>query len=330
MPVSEWITPGQVSVGQVWQWFERAGEFRTPRGNAPIGQLVTGGQWSDEAWTSPSLFAFSSRAAESSASGLRFAGAAFSMLSRAAGAHPARYASGPGLLSVAEFTLNPEAAQPHPLPSLDTWPDGAIDVEYEDTGSYVAPTQCTVQWGARTGRSHPLGSAGAVLGLVPHTFAGVTDEDSLNPAAWSLVGSLTDPSPMGIVAGTRSNAGPVEATATAVFSTTDELIPLGVYVPEQLTGLIPGGHPDGYVSTQPGQPDVVDQYAWYASGARISGFSADRLFQPSRYRWVFPAKGTWRLRQRQSLTGCESWPLRQRQNGGHTGSWAARSRQGGV
>lgn len=41
-------------------------------------------------------------------------------------------------------------------------------------------------------------------------------------------------------------------------------------------------------------------------------------------------KGSWPLRQRQSLTGSPSWPLRQRQHGGHSGSWPLRQRQRGV
>ena len=50
----------------------------------------------------------------------------------------------------------------------------------------------------------------------------------------------------------------------------------------------------------------------------------------TRYRWVYPTGGFWRMRQRQSRTGTDSWPLRQRQNGGHTGSWPLRQRQGGA
>jgi len=75
-------------------------------------------------------------------------------------------------------------------------------------------------------------------------------------------------------------------------------------------------------------PQPTSEVDWLTE---IQQIELTTLVRPPRFRYLYAGtRGSWRLRQRQSLPGADSWPTRQRQHGGHTGSWPVRQRQTGV
>jgi len=63
--------------------------------------------------------------------------------------------------------------------------------------------------------------------------------------------------------------------------------------------------------------------------ARLYEVAVEMVARRVAYRFIYPTKGMWPYRQRQSL-GASGYPYRQRQNGGNTGSHPYRQRQRGL
>jgi hypothetical protein len=217
------------------------------------------------------------------------------------------------------------------MPDIEV-PPGA-DIEWEAGGSWVGDSTLTVAWSVHAGYAGGAGSGQGTLCTVPTSGGVVAGTARSNTALWTPLATVADspylvsssPSPIR----NRLNQG---TGTSAEYALTTSLLDLclGVRTPEHLTPLTPGSYP---LTLPTVDSAFTGPSTWdlYGATTQIDGISIARMFQPPRYRFVYPTTtSVWRLRQRQSFAGSDGPALRQRQNGSATGSWPLRQRQGAT
>lgn len=335
---SDWFTPDPVIAAPQWYWWDRA-NFDSSTDVLSTGPTT---RWPQELGATSPFFGVgaSAQAVQPDYARSLYAWNANDFIPRAnvtdvVGTDVQPSVGASGQWRIAELHISTDGTRV-------TWPDppapdgATVEWEYSawnPTDAWQGPWTAQVGWGLRAGVDGVVGSAAAQLCRVPGVTL-VDDAARSDPSLWTPIASLTDTA---ATAAASVTPNPVQGITTpgagvsAVTSISDTIpvLNLAIRLPELLTSPTVAGYPIT-IPTISGWTTGPSSWSVYAAAAQISTINVTRMFQPPRYRFVYPSHGQWPLRQRQTLPTTDSWPLRQRQNGAATGSWPLRQRQRGA